>query len=268
MPSLMLANGARVAYGDAGDGPPLVLVHGSPAEGRAWGRVARHLQAFRVFTPDLPGYGGSNPLPNGAGTAAMADAVAAVVEVAAATAGTVWLAGHSYGGNVALHAALARRERIRGLVLFEPVFFRGLALAGERTELDAARAHFADYVRRVEGGDHGAVSRMIDFWFGAGAFLGLPAPVQSYLVKSAERNAADVQAALSETVAAEALAAFASPTLVAYGGRSPTTVPAIARALAALLPNARTEAIPGATHAMLDTHPDAVAALIGCVAAA
>ena len=265
MPSLSLASGAKVAYGDAGEGAALVLVHGSPAEGRAWGRVARHLASFRVLTPDLPGYGGSDPLANGAGTAAMAEAVAAVIDVAAG-AGTVWLAGHSYGANVALHAALARRERIRGLVLFEPVFFRGLALAGEVAALEPARAHFADYVRRVEGGDNGAVSRMIDFWFGAGAFPGLPAAVQGYLVKSAERNAADVRAALSETVDAESLAAFAAPTLIAYGGGSPATVPAIARALAGLLPDSRTEAIPGATHAMLDTHPEAVAALIGLVA--
>ncbi len=265
MPSVTLASGATIAYGESGEGPPLVLVHGSPAEGRAWGRVARHLAAFRVLTPDLPGYGGSARMPNAAGTAAMAEAVVAVIDAAGAP---VWLAGHSYGGNVALHAALARRARIRGLALFEPVFFRGLALAGEQAMLAAAEAHFGDYVRRVESGEHGAVSRMIDFWFGDGAFPKLPAPVQAYLVKSAVTNAADVKSALTEIVSAEALAAFAVPALIAYGGQSPATVPAIAQALARLLPQARTEAIGGATHAMLDTHPDIVAALIGRVAAA
>jgi pimeloyl-ACP methyl ester carboxylesterase len=265
MPSLTLAGGGNIAYGDTGDGAPLVLVHGSPAEGRAWGRVARHLGGFRVLTPDLPGYGGSDRMPNGAGTAALAEAVAAVIDAAGAP---VWLAGHSYGGNVALHAALARPARIRGLVLFEPVFFRGLALAGESVLLAEAKAHFLDYVRRVESGEHRAVSRMIDFWFGAGAFAGLPAAVQAYLVKSAVTNAADVQSALTETVAAETLAAFAAPALIAYGDRSPAAVPAIAHALARLLPKAKAEAVPGATHAMLDTHPEAVAALIGRIASA
>ena len=265
MPTITATSGAKIAYGDTGRGPPLVLVHGSPAEGRAWGRVARHLEAFRVLTPDLPGYGGSEPLANGAGTAAMAEAVSAVIDLAGAP---VWLAGHSYGGNVALHAALARRARIRGVVLFEPVFFRGLALAGEIAALEPARAHFADYVRRVEGGDSGAVSRMIDFWFGEGAFARLPPTVRAYLAASAPRNAADVSAALAESTEAGALAAFAPPTLVAYGARSPATVPAIAAALARLLPRARTEAIAGATHAMLETHPQAVAALIARMAAA
>lgn len=264
MPTLTLPAGGMVAYGDAGAGPPLVLVHGSPAEGRAWGRVARHLGACRVLTPDLPGYGGSERLPNGTSTAAMAEAVIAVIDAAAAP---VWLAGHSYGGNVALHAALARRARIRGLVLFEPVFFRGLALAGEHAVLAAAQTHFGDYVRRVANGEHGAVSRMIDFWFGAGAFPTLPAPVQAYLVKSAATNAADVNAALTESVSAAALAAFDVPALIVYGGRSPATVQAIARSLARLLPQAQTETIAGAAHAMLDTHPDAVAALIRRMAA-
>lgn len=265
MPGITLASGAKIAYGDSGDGAPLVLVHGSPAEGRAWGRVARHLAGFRLLTPDLPGYGGSDRLPQIVGTARMAEAVAAVIDAVDAP---VWLAGHSYGGNVALHAALARSDRIRGLALFEPVFFRGLALTGQHAVLAAAEAHFGDYVRRVAGGDHGAVSRMIDFWFGDGAFTGLPAAVQAYLVKSAVTNAADVQAALTESVAAEALAAFAAPTLIAHGAASPAAVPAIAHALARLLPKAKTESIDGATHAMLDTHPEAVAALIARAATA
>lgn len=267
MPSLSLSDRATVTFGDTGTGAPLVLVHGSPGEGRAWGRVARHLPGFRVLTPDLPGYGGSDPLLGGTGTAGMADAVAAVIDVAAKDAGAVWLAGHSYGGNVALHAALARAARIRGLVLFEPVFFRALALGGETRELEAGTRHFADYIRRVEGGDNAAVSRMIEFWFGAGAFARLPPPVQAYLESAAPKNAADVKAAFAETVSAAALAAFAPPVLVAHGAGSPPVVAAIAAALASLLPQATAAPIAGATHAMLDTHPEAVAALIARMAA-
>ena len=259
MPSLTLPGGARVTFGDTGAGPPLVLVHGSPAEGRAWGRVARHLADFRVLTPDLPGYGGSAALSDSAGTAAMARAVAAVIE---AVAEPVWLAGHSYGGNVALHAALAAKARIRGLVLFEPVFFRALALAGERAQLEAAARHFDDYVRRVESGDLAAVERMVAFWFGAGAFERLPAAVRAYLEGAAPKNAADVKAAFAETLSAANLAALDVPVLVGYGAASPAVVPAIATALAGLLPDAATAPISDATHAMLDTHADAVARLI------
>jgi pimeloyl-ACP methyl ester carboxylesterase len=267
MPMLTLAHGAKVAFGDAGTGRSLVLVHGSPAEGRAWGRVARHLPDFRILTPDLPGYGGSEALRDGASTPGMAEAVAAVIDIAADGGGPVWVAGHSYGGNVALHAALARRARVAGLALFEPVFFRGLALAGKVAELEAARAHFADYVRRVEGGDNAAVSRMIAFWFGAGAFERLPAPAQAYVTGAAPKNAADVKSSFAENVAAADLAGFSPHALIAYGAKSPPVVPAIAHALASLLPKAETTPIEGATHAMLDTHPESVAAFIKRLAA-
>lgn len=259
MPSLILANGAKLAFTESGTGTPLVLVHGSPGEGRAWGRVARHLPDHRLLMPDLLGYGGSDPLPPGATTAARAEAVVALIDAAGAP---VWLAAHSYGGNVALHAALARRERVKGLALFEPVFFRALALTGAHDVLAAGRAHFDDYVRRVEAGDNGAVSRMIAFWFGDGAFQRLPPPVQAYLTGAAPKNAADVKATWGESIAKDELAAFAPPTLIAYGAGSPPVAPAIAAALARLLPNAETVPIEGATHAMLDTHPEAVATLI------
>jgi pimeloyl-ACP methyl ester carboxylesterase len=56
---------ARLNYGEAGSGLPLILVHGSPGEGRAWGRVVKHLPPnTRALVPDLPGYGGF--LPGGA----------------------------------------------------------------------------------------------------------------------------------------------------------------------------------------------------------
>jgi pimeloyl-ACP methyl ester carboxylesterase len=60
----------------------------------------------------------------------------------------------------------------------------------------------------------------------------------------------------------EQLAGFAKPVLVAYGEASPPVAPAIAKALVSLLPTARLHAIDDASHGMLDTHPDAVAALL------
>ena len=117
-------------------------------------------------------------------------------------------------------------------------------------------------MRRVEGGDSPAVFRMIDFWFGNGAFAKLPPPVQAFLVKFAPKNAADVKASFAEALPLAALSGFDRPTIIAFGGASPPIIPTIANALARLLPRAGARIIPGGTHAMLDTHPEAVAALI------
>ena len=44
MPILELPDGKKLTYREEGDGPPLVLVHGSPGEGRSWSRVIPHLK--------------------------------------------------------------------------------------------------------------------------------------------------------------------------------------------------------------------------------
>jgi pimeloyl-ACP methyl ester carboxylesterase len=261
MPTLALTDGSRLSFRESGAGVPVILVHGSPGDGRAWSRVAPKLPpGHRLLMPDLPGYGGSDPLPAGTrGTTAMA---AAIEALAAACDQAVWLCGHSYGGNVALHAALARPDLVRGVALFEPVFLRALALAGEQAAFDVAAEHFTAYVRHVAAGDNAAVTSMVDYWFGAGAFARLPPPVRDFLVGAAPRNAADVSATFAETVTAESLRRFAPPVVIACGRASPAVTPAIAAALAKLLPQVRCETIAGANHGMLDSHPDAVAGVI------
>jgi len=262
MPTIDVGDGRRLAYAEAGSGAVLVMVHGSPGDGRSWARVIRHLRPDRrVLTPDLPGHGGSDPLPAGTAhrTRTTATAIGRLIEACAAPA---WLCGHSYGGNVALHAALSQRERVKGLILLEPVFMRALELSGELDALDEARAFFGAYTERVAGGDSEAVSTMVDFWFGPGAFARLAAPVQGFFLSAAAKNAEDVTASFSETVTSAQLAAFDRPVMVACGAPSPPVAQSIAAALARLLPNAQVHAIPRARHGMLDSHAEPVAGLI------
>ena len=266
MPILALSGGHKLSYGDTGEGPPLVLVHGSPGEGRSWARVMRHLADFRVLTPDLPGYGGSDPVPpQPAGrTASIARAIAALIS---GIGEPVWLAGHSYGGNVALHAALRAPQTVRGLLLLEPVFFRALALAGETQAYEDARSLFGRYVERVDAADPAATAIMVDYWFGSGAFDRLPAPVAAFLAAATARNALDVKSCFAEDLAREALRGFDRPAIVACGDDTTTVAPAIARALARLLPDARLRELAGANHGMLDTNPELVAAAIHALTA-
>ena len=58
------------------------------------------------------------------------------------------------------------------------------------------------------------------------------------------------------------LASFTNPVLIAFGSASPPTAPEIARVLVELLPGAGSQVVPGASHGMLDSHPDALADLI------
>lgn len=261
MPTLDWGEGRKLAYREEGSGPSLVLVHGSPADGRAWNRVVLLLkERFRLLIPDLPGYGASDPVPDAPkGRAAlMGTAIARLIE----SCGPAAVAGHSYGGLVAMQAALqAKAGAVTRLVVFESMFMRGLQILNDPV-LAPAQDYFEDYVRRVDSGEDGAVRRMIDFWFGDGAYTRLPEPVRGYLNANAPRNVLDVRSSFKDTATAEQLAALVQPVLMVYGDRSPGVVPAMGRALQKLVPGARMEAIAGANHGMLDSHPEIVARMI------
>ena len=57
-------NGIRIAYRHAGHGPPLVLLHGGPMDGREWRRQLEGLSdEFTVVAWDMPGCGQSDDPP-------------------------------------------------------------------------------------------------------------------------------------------------------------------------------------------------------------
>lgn len=260
-PMMSLSSGARLGFGETGAGPTIVMVHGSPGEGRAWTNVIKQLaQGYRVLTPDLPGYGRSDPLLPGTphGTAAMA---AAVVELAEKQEGAIWLCGHSYGANVAMHAAVRLGRKAAGLVLIEPVFLRVLQLVDD-AQFESARAFFADYVVRAVASEPDVIGIMIDFWCGKGYFGRLPERTKAFLNAAALKNAGDVRASFSETLSVADLRALEIPVVIATGDQSPGIAESIAAACQCLMPKAMATRIQGATHLLLDTHAAQVAKLI------
>ncbi|HJU35863.1 MAG TPA: alpha/beta hydrolase [Gaiellaceae bacterium] len=108
--------GTRLRYAVGGDGPPLVLVHGLGGTIENWRALAPPLVArHRVLVPDLPGHGGSAPLPEARDVDALAEAVLAIADEEGLRR-AVWV-GHSLGGVVVLRAAVLRPDATRGLVL-------------------------------------------------------------------------------------------------------------------------------------------------------
>jgi len=97
-----------------GEGTPIVLAHGFTQTGRLWGpfgaSLARH---HRLVQVDLPGHGGS------ASVEATLEAAGELLLEAAARAGAepADLLGYSFGARVVLHAALARPDCVRRIIL-------------------------------------------------------------------------------------------------------------------------------------------------------
>ncbi len=244
-----------------GAGPPLVLIHGSPANGKTWKAVGDLLSdRFRIAAPTLPGHeieGGKSP--SAMTTEEMPEAVERVI---GRRDQPIQLAAHSFGANVALAIALRGRVAIDQLVLFEPVTVKILPIAGEDAAFAAAESTLNFYVQRYRRGQARAVETMIGLWFGPGEFDRMPAPVQGYLIERTAVNVRDVGTIFGEQYSPEMLRYIRIPTTILHGGASPEIIPTIANAMAGALGNASTEIIVGATHAMLITHPERVAGAI------
>jgi pimeloyl-ACP methyl ester carboxylesterase len=266
MPTIELVARGRVSYEQSGQGPAVILVHGSPGTAATWSGVAKRLgDRFRVAALDLPGHGGSTPRPEGEPTTTAGGVAAVEALVSAQLAerpGPVVLAGHSYGGVVSLAVALGGRVPLRGLVLLEPVLVKLLPAAGLHADFAAAAATFDTYFERAARGELEATGIMVDFWFGPGAYARMPPAVQTALGANLARNSLDVRSVFAETYAPEQLARLAVPLVVAYGSRSPGVTRRMALLLAGMVPRGTVHEIADAGHGMPTTHAEAVAALI------
>jgi pimeloyl-ACP methyl ester carboxylesterase len=108
--------GVRLHVAEAGEGEPIVLLHGWPEHWYAWRRVIPLLVAagHRVIAPDLRGFGWSDAPHSGYRKDELAGDVVGLIE--ALDLEGVTLAGHDWGGLVAFFACLEAPSRFRGLL--------------------------------------------------------------------------------------------------------------------------------------------------------
>jgi pimeloyl-ACP methyl ester carboxylesterase len=108
--------GTRLRYYLGGDGAPLVLVHGLGGSATNWlALVPSLLPGRRLLVPELPGHGGSEPLPAAPSLSAYADRIGLLLEREGLTRAAV--VGHSLGGAIALRLAIRRPELVSALGL-------------------------------------------------------------------------------------------------------------------------------------------------------
>jgi pimeloyl-ACP methyl ester carboxylesterase len=99
----------------AGEGAPLVLLHGVGTSAGEWSWVLPELaRSHRVYAPDLPGYDGSVEPPDYA-PAFTASFIGSFLDAVGVESAVV--VGNSFGGLVALHLALSEPARVSALIL-------------------------------------------------------------------------------------------------------------------------------------------------------
>jgi pimeloyl-ACP methyl ester carboxylesterase len=219
---------------------------------------------FHVLAADSYGAGKSPPWPTGR-TIGLRDEVALLEPVFARAGNSFSLIGHSYGGGIALIAALVHRARLHAMALYEPTLF---ALVEQESsspnDVDGIRNVVAESVAALERGDAAQAARyFIDFWMGERSFDQMPERVQAATAESVKSIQGWKDALFDEPTPLDAFAELDVPVLLMLGKRSPLSSRAVTERLARVLPKAEVVELDALGHMGPVTHSDAVNPLIG-----
>lgn len=233
------ADGTEISYDASGDGPAVVLLHGSALSKAIWRGLgyANALEGFTVVRIDLRGHGRSGK-PDASGAYRMGLHTADVLAVLDAEGiGRAHLVGYSLGARVAFSLAATASARAASLTAL------GGTYRPQRGEV--AKVFFPGYLEALRSG------RMEAFVEGLEA-AGKPvdaATRQAFLANDAGALAACFTGTEEDPGLPEAVVAqLALPTLLMAGTRDPQRLEDSRRA-AAIMPDARFVELPGRTHA-------------------
>jgi pimeloyl-ACP methyl ester carboxylesterase len=247
------------------DSTPVIALHCSGAGAGEWRQLGEALgSAYTLFAPEHYGCEQTGPW-TGGHAFTLADEAARTIALIDESETKVHLVGHSYGGGLALHVALARPDRIASLSLYEPSAFHLLKIIDDKGS--AAFTEIAD-ITRVTGqgviaGDYaGAAAAFVDYWGGVGAWSALRPTAQAALVRWAPKAPLDFRALIEEPTLLTAYRDLRMPVLVMRGEHAPRPTRTIAEVLSSMLSEARQVVVDGAGHMGPFTHKSVVAELI------
>jgi pimeloyl-ACP methyl ester carboxylesterase len=255
------ANGLSFHYQQSGDGPDVVLIHGVTGDLSIWflcqamGVLGR---SFRVTAYDLRGHGYSEVPPSGYTSAEQAGDAIAIMD--ALEIDRAMLVGHSFGGVIAMHAAVLYPERVDAVVLSDPYF------PALRHLEDLCRwGHWQNF--REEAAQAG-VALSGEHWYDLGKFfdqvmhldeeqlrkfrhaVGLPG--FNRLIRLAGTTCGDDAKAVAG-MTEDLIRGVTQPVLALFGEHSPFL--ATADYLSAHLPQCENIRVPGAKHRAPEENP-------------
>jgi pimeloyl-ACP methyl ester carboxylesterase len=268
MPRLTV-NGMKFYYQQAGSGPDVVLLHGVTGNMAIWPLInlmSALAEDFRVTAYDLRGHGYSDTTPAGYTSADMAADLVAVQQ--GLGLGPMYVLGHSFGGVVAMHAAVLYPEAVVGLVLSDP-YFPGLR------HLESDLGRWDGWQAYKEQANRAGLEWAAEDWFDIGQLfkqtanltperhemfrkeLGLAA-MDRLTRLAATTCGEDVKAVAGLT--AERIGSVRQPTLALYGENSPFLT--TCRYLEENLANCRVALVPNAGHRAHEENPAGYVALV------
>lgn len=249
----LAAGGITWSYRELeGSGTPLLFLHAFPLQKAMWEPVLDRLEGQAALALDLPGFGGSSPVPETPSMARYAAGIAALLEALGLE--RVVLCGLSMGGYLAFALWRHQRERVAGMILAD-------TRAGADTP-QAREGRFSLIARLKEEGSRAAVANLPNL-VGPTTREGQPGLLEKLerwvVANPAEGIAAASQAMAERPDSTALLPEIQVPALVVVGEEDGVTPPEEAKAMAAALPQADLVRIPAAGHLTALEQPDAFA---------
>lgn len=236
--------GATLSVNDAGEGLPILFVHGFPLDRTMWREQATDLSRdFRCIVPDLRGFGQSIVTEGKVTMEQFADDLAALLDALSITEPVV-LCGLSMGGYVAWQFVRRHAARLKALILCDT------RAAPDSTEAAAGRLRLADDV--ISWGPEVAVKAMLPRLIAPGFKVRESSWIEEVRQVMLATNSHGIAAAsrgMAERADARPwLATIEFPTLVLVGEQDVISPPAEMSEIAAALPHAIFRVIPDAGH--------------------
>ena len=209
----------------AGEGPPILFVHGAWADLRIWCGLWKQISERHKFLAITQRHFGREVWPS---TRPYSRAVHTddLIAVLRAMNASVHLVGWSYAGGILLRAACGVPELVRSLVIFEPSFeseappkdneklLRALEVSWQELEPAYSIARSGDLHLGMRLGVE------IVFGLGRGGFETLDPRVQGVFLDNAHTMIPDLEAPAPEPLTKVELGMVTCPTLICYGART------------------------------------------------
>jgi pimeloyl-ACP methyl ester carboxylesterase len=249
-------NGQTLHYEIAGEGQPVVLLHGFPLDSRIWTKQREALAAkHHVITPDLRGFGRSASLSKFTLGELAEDVHALLVELKALPC---VLGGLSMGGYVALEYVRKFPADLEGLMLIDT------KAEGDTPEGKAGRDKMIQLVR--EKGSPAVAEAMMPKMLAADSEKNRPAvarELRGIMEKCPALTIEHALAAMRDRADHSGnLASIAVPTLIIVGEADAITPPAMAEAMNKAIPRSQMVMIKGAGHLTSMEQPEQTARAI------
>jgi pimeloyl-ACP methyl ester carboxylesterase len=255
----ILADRQTRYFAEDGAGPPLIAIHGSMSSHRQWQSLVDRLRdRHRLIVPDLLMCdSGSKKL----GAFTFDEDCAFIAALIDAHPGA-HLLGHSYGGVVAIKAAMARPGELASLILIEPSCFHLLKQEQLPEYQEVIRLQALQREYEVRGDAVQAARSFIEYWIGPAGWDAMPERRKELMALGLPKLKEDWPGTLNDQTHLADYPSLSMPTLLmrAKDTRAPSF--RIAQLLRTALPNPTFVEIASGGHMSPLTNPEPVNAAV------